>query len=143
MVERRDAATSKPLSFPDSVRQGLEALTPRERELVEALVDGATTDRELVAVLGIGRNTLKYHFRNVLAKLGLSNRTQVVAHVLRRRFAAAAASAQGDESVQVEQRAGGHADRAHAREEQKRHRMPAGGERGRLDQEPGDEEATG
>jgi DNA-binding CsgD family transcriptional regulator len=73
------AARTRATANPD-----LGALTPRERELVEHLVSGTTTDRELAVALGIGRNTLKYHFRNVLAKLGLRNRAQVVAYVLRR-----------------------------------------------------------
>lgn len=78
----RSAAPAARLGVP--ANPDLASLTARERELIELLVSGTTTDRELAGALGIARNTLKYHFRNVLAKLGLRNRAQVVAYVLRR-----------------------------------------------------------
>ena len=143
MTTRSDSAPR-----PPAVESGrdpeLDALTPRERELVEHLVSGRTTDRELGAALGVARNTLKYHVRNVLAKLGLRNRAQVAVFVLRRRFEAARAdSAQRHDGVQEDERAHGDRRRAQAGEEQERDRMSARRQGRRLDQEPGDEEAAG
>jgi DNA-binding NarL/FixJ family response regulator len=61
-------------------------LTEREREVLELLVQGTTTNRELAARLFVSENTVKYHLRNILDKLHLQNRAQVIAYVLRHRL---------------------------------------------------------
>ncbi len=58
-------------------------LTEREREVLELLVQGVTSNRELAARLFVSENTVKYHLRNILDKLHLQNRTQAVAYALR------------------------------------------------------------
>ncbi len=60
-----------------------DALTARELEVLEAMVAGVTTNRELAKHLGISENTVKFHVRNILDKLHLHNRAQVVSHALR------------------------------------------------------------
>jgi DNA-binding NarL/FixJ family response regulator len=60
-----------------------DALTEREREVLEYLVQGVTTNRKLAKVLGISENTVKFHVRNILDKLHLHNRAQVVSYALR------------------------------------------------------------
>jgi len=60
-----------------------DALTEREREVLEYLVQGVTTNRKLAKVLGVSENTVKFHVRNILDKLHLHNRAQVVSHALR------------------------------------------------------------
>jgi DNA-binding NarL/FixJ family response regulator len=67
---------------PATAEQTPEALTPREREVLELLVQGVTSNRELAACLVVSENTVKYHLRNILGKLHLRNRAQVVAYAL-------------------------------------------------------------
>ena len=64
-------------------RQAMESLTARERDVLELLVQGVTSNRELGARLVVSENTVKYHLRNILMKLHLQNRAQVVAYALR------------------------------------------------------------
>ena len=63
--------------------EGLAALTEREREVLDLLVQGITSNRELAERLVITENTVKYHFRNILDKLHVQNRAQVVAFAVR------------------------------------------------------------
>jgi DNA-binding NarL/FixJ family response regulator len=59
------------------------ALTERERELLELLVQGVTSNRERAQRLFISENTVKHHLRNIMTKLHLENRAQVIACALR------------------------------------------------------------
>jgi DNA-binding NarL/FixJ family response regulator len=63
--------------------QVLETLTEREREVLDLLVQGITSNRELAERLVITENTVKYHFRNILDKLHVQNRAQVIAFAVR------------------------------------------------------------
>lgn len=63
--------------------QEVEPLTAREREVLDLVVRGAS-NREIAEALVITENTVKYHLKNVLGKLHLRNRAQVVAYALRR-----------------------------------------------------------
>ena len=65
-----------------------DALTDREREVLELLVQGVTTNRKLARSLGVSENTVKFHVRNILDKLHLNNRAQVVSFALRYRLVA-------------------------------------------------------
>ena len=49
-------------------------LTTREREVLELLVQGITSNRELAERLFVSENTIKYHLRHILDKLHLQNR---------------------------------------------------------------------
>ncbi len=60
-----------------------DGLTARELDIVLELAKGAT-DREIAAKLVLAEGTVKTHIRHILHKLGVRNRTQAVAHVLRR-----------------------------------------------------------
>ena len=60
-----------------------DALTDREREVLELLVRGVTSNRKLALHLGVSENTVKFHVRNILDKLHLNNRAQVVGFALR------------------------------------------------------------
>ncbi|MFN0069933.1 MAG: response regulator [Chloroflexota bacterium] len=57
-------------------------LTAREREVLELLVAGAS-NKEIAQKLVVSENTTKYHLKNILQKLHLHNRAQVVAFALR------------------------------------------------------------
>ena len=59
-----------------------DGLTPREREVLELVVTGAT-NREIAAALYISENTVNFHMKHILAKLHLKNRAQAVAYAIR------------------------------------------------------------
>jgi DNA-binding NarL/FixJ family response regulator len=63
----------------------IEPLTGREREVLELLVTGATNS-EIARRLVVTENTVKYHLKNILQKLHLHNRSQVVAYALSHGF---------------------------------------------------------
>jgi DNA-binding NarL/FixJ family response regulator len=60
-----------------------DALTSREREVLELLVQGVTSNRDLAERLFVSENTIKYHLRHILEKLHVQNRAQVIAYALR------------------------------------------------------------
>ncbi len=59
-----------------------EKLSPREREVLERLVKGAT-NKEIASALTISENTVKNHLKNILEKLHLENRVQAATYALR------------------------------------------------------------
>jgi DNA-binding NarL/FixJ family response regulator len=63
--------------------QDPDALTDREHEVLALLVQGITTNRKLAKELQVSENTVKFHVRNILDKLHLHNRAQVVGFALR------------------------------------------------------------
>ena len=64
-----------------------EEMTPREREVLELMVEGVTSNRKLAKRLGLSENTVKFHVRNILDKLRLHDRAQVVGYALRKKMA--------------------------------------------------------
>jgi DNA-binding NarL/FixJ family response regulator len=58
-------------------------LTRREREVLQWVARGAS-NKEIAEALVISKNTVKNHMRNILSKLHLSNRAQVMAYALRK-----------------------------------------------------------
>lgn len=68
---------------PAAASHDPDALTEREREVLELMVQGITTNRKLATWLGLSENTVKFHVRNILDKLHLHNRAQVVGFALR------------------------------------------------------------
>jgi DNA-binding NarL/FixJ family response regulator len=70
--------------------QNPDELTDREREVLELLVNGVTSNRKLAKQLGVSENTVKFHVRNILDKLHLHNRAQVVSYAIRHRIVEAA-----------------------------------------------------
>lgn len=73
---------ARPAASAPSER-GPTVLTDRERDVLGFLVEGVTSNRELAERLFVSENTVKYHLRNILDKLHLQNRAQVVAYALR------------------------------------------------------------
>lgn len=60
-------------------------LTERERQVLE-LVAGGATNKEIAAAIYISENTVNYHMKNILSKLQLRNRAEVVAWALHHGF---------------------------------------------------------
>ena len=60
----------------------LARLTPREREVLQALADGLN-DRDIARRLHIGTETVRTHMVNLLAKLGVESRLQALVFALR------------------------------------------------------------
>ncbi|HEU0115168.1 MAG TPA: response regulator transcription factor [Thermomicrobiales bacterium] len=71
---------------PSPARAAADELTSREREVLELMVQGITSNRELADRLSVSENTVKYHLRQILQKLHLQNRAQVVAYALRHKL---------------------------------------------------------
>jgi len=63
----------------------LTTLTRRELEVLSDLASGRT-NKQIARDLGVSLNTVKFHVRNILDKLHLHNRAQVVAYALRTRL---------------------------------------------------------
>ncbi len=55
----------------------VEALTPRESEVLQLLAEGLT-NRAIALVLGISEHTVKFHVNAILGKLGAQSRTEAV-----------------------------------------------------------------
>ena len=77
------ARPSAPAATAAAPGQTPETLTSREQEVLELLVEGVTSNRDLAERLVVSENTVKYHLRNILDKLHLQNRAQVIAYALR------------------------------------------------------------
>jgi DNA-binding NarL/FixJ family response regulator len=72
---RRDRVAADVRSDPDQ-------LTPREAEVLGALTEGLR-NKEIAARLGISENTVKFHVRNIVAKLHAQSRAELGARAVR------------------------------------------------------------
>lgn len=63
-----------------------EGLTARELEVLELLADGSVNS-EIAAALVITESTVKFHVKNIMGKLHLQNRGQVIAYATRHKLA--------------------------------------------------------
>ena len=57
--------------------RGLDTLTPAERTVYQAHIDGLST-KQILQNLSITENTLKYHNKNIYGKLGVSSKKQLL-----------------------------------------------------------------
>jgi DNA-binding NarL/FixJ family response regulator len=76
------ATLERRLGRGDEMVTGPPELTPREREVVALLADGLT-NAEVAERLYISPRTAGVHVSNILAKLGMSSRTEVAAWAVR------------------------------------------------------------
>jgi len=59
----------------------VEALTPRETEVLKYIGDGAS-NREIAEALCVSEGTIRTHVHHILGKLGLKNRNQAILYAL-------------------------------------------------------------
>ncbi len=62
--------------------EGVDALTQREIEILSLVADGFS-NREIAEKLMVSDNTIKYHMKKVLRKMGVHNRTEAVSSAIR------------------------------------------------------------
>ena len=74
----------------ETTEQDPDALTDREREVLELMVEGVASNRKLAKRLGVSENTVKFHVRNILDKLRLHSRAEAVGYALRKKIVATA-----------------------------------------------------
>jgi len=72
----------KPQSLEVGQASSPDELTPRETDVLEQVVTGAT-NKEIAETLFITENTVKIHLRNILEKLHVQNRIQAAVHAVR------------------------------------------------------------
>jgi len=82
MVQLTQTITAQSLS-PDSPLLDLATLTPREREILDLIAQGAS-NREIAEALFIAEKTVRNHVTNILSRLGLRDRTQAAIMALQR-----------------------------------------------------------
>ena len=66
-----------------SSKATLDSLTPREHEILVALASGGTND-EIADRLSISKHTVARHRENLMRKLGLHNRSELVRYAIRK-----------------------------------------------------------
>jgi DNA-binding NarL/FixJ family response regulator len=90
-LRRGEAAMSRQVTarlmkgFADLSRQRselVESLSEREIEVLRLVAEGLS-NKAVAQSLSISENTVKYHMRNILQKLGAQNRTEAVTHAIR------------------------------------------------------------
>ena len=67
----------------EETRETMRAITPREQEVLELLAEGKTND-EIADKLVISAHTVARHRENLMAKLGLHNRSELVKYAIRK-----------------------------------------------------------
>ena len=77
----RRAAAGK-LSFDVRPAAGAAHLSPREREVIAAVVEGLSND-EIAARLGISARTVESHLRRLFERHGVASRTELATRALR------------------------------------------------------------
>ena len=78
-----EASTGLMASLRSSAHPGAESLTNREREVWRSVADGLS-NAEIARALFISEHTVKFHVHNLLNKLGLRTRAEVICAAHRR-----------------------------------------------------------
>jgi len=66
---------------PEPVEGANSNLTPREKDILQLLAQGAT-NKQIASSLFISENTVKTHLRNIMDKLHIANRSQAAAYAV-------------------------------------------------------------
>jgi two-component system response regulator FixJ len=78
----KDASTREQVSEAESIRARLANLSPRERELLDAIVQGNST-KMIADALGISARTVDHHRANLMAKMHATNVADLVRMAVR------------------------------------------------------------
>lgn len=81
MMQEFRRLSQQPAAPPD---EGLEALTPREQEVLNLVAEEGATDQEIAEELSISVHTVKTHMRNILAKLHVNSRHEAATYARRK-----------------------------------------------------------
>lgn len=76
------------LDFYDEIdlnTQGLDQLTARERQVIQLVAEGRTSD-EIGLILDISRRTVEKHRNNVMGKMGFRNISELIRFALKNRL---------------------------------------------------------
>jgi len=84
----RSVATGKAVFSPEikqlmAEARDIPALSPRQREVLEAISRGLTND-DIARQYNLSRAAIKFHLLELYRKLGVANRTEAVAFAMRR-----------------------------------------------------------
>ena len=82
-VHAGSAALPPNVAMRLAARSTQRGLTPREVEVLQHMTTGMR-NKEIAGALGISEETVQVHVRNILAKLGVNDRTAAVAAAFRR-----------------------------------------------------------
>jgi two-component system response regulator FixJ len=77
----RDSETRAALQKHDQIRQKLQALTPRETEVLELMIKGKQ-NKVMAADLGLSQRTVEIHRAHVMEKMGANSVAQLVRMVI-------------------------------------------------------------
>jgi two-component system, LuxR family, response regulator FixJ len=77
----RDAAQRAVLQQTDAIKNRLDSLTPREREVLDLLADGKQ-NKVMAAALGLSQRTVEIHRSNVMDKMQAKSVAQLVRMLL-------------------------------------------------------------
>lgn len=79
-----DPTLAATLIVPEAVAEEplLEALTPREMEVLQLLAEGLP-NKQIAQLLAISPNTVKFHINSILTKLNAQSRTEAVVRATR------------------------------------------------------------
>ena len=84
MAPPQDQRSARPArEFRGEPSEAVEALTPREVQVLELLAEGLP-NKAIASRLGISDQTVKFHVAAIIGKLGASNRTDAVRRAIRR-----------------------------------------------------------
>ncbi len=93
LIKHLSSKVSEPMERPHASERGatasmppLRELTPRELEVLRLLTQGKT-NQDIAESLLISRATVKVHVQHIIAKLGVSDRTQAVVRAFELDFA--------------------------------------------------------
>ena len=76
-AEQAEAVVSLPRRSEEGDGGLIEALTPRELEVLELVANGLP-NRDIAHALSISEHTVKFHLASIFGKLGVSTRTEAV-----------------------------------------------------------------
>jgi len=79
------AHSASPAQRESEARIDIHDLTPRELEVLQALVEGRSS-RDICAEMYIAPNTLRTHVQNLLSKLRVHSKLEAVAYALRQQI---------------------------------------------------------